>query len=126
MTERILRVLVVDDEEMIVRLLRGYLEDSGFEVRTAATGRDALAVIEGERIDAAIVDVRLPDMAGDEVVIRGAGLSPGTKFFIHTGSIDYTLSPELIAAGVDDDSVIRKPVLDMTEIRRLIEMKVKG
>lgn len=121
-----LRVLVVDDEEMIVRLMRGFLEDAGFVVRTAATGEDALRILGDERIDAAIVDVRLPDMAGDEVVLTGCRLQHHTQFFMHTGAIDYVPPPELLAAGIDDECVIHKPVLDMAEIRLLIEKKVKG
>lgn len=121
-----LTVLIVDDEEMIVKLLGRFLEDGGFEVRTAATGEAALGVLGEERIDAAIVDVRLPDMSGDEVALKGIRLQPRTRFFIHTGSIDYALPPDLVAAGMDDSCVIHKPVTDLAELRRLIEEKVRG
>ncbi len=124
MENRRLRVLIVDDEEMIIRLLKGYLEDSGFEVRTALTGEEGLRLLAEERFDAAIVDVRLPDMGGDEVVLKGGGAQPHIRFFIHTGSIEYMPSDDLRSAGVDEESVIRKPVLDMADIRRLIERKV--
>ena len=115
-----MRVLIVDDEPMIVRMMKNYLEDRGFEVTAAATGREAQRCIAEREYDAAIVDVRLPDMDGDRFIAAAARTRPWMRFFIHTGSIDYAPSEELKRLGVDEGSIIHKPVREMDEIRRMI------
>jgi DNA-binding response OmpR family regulator len=119
-----IRVIVVDDEKMITKMLKGFLEDNGFAVDTAATGAEGLAVLSNKHFDAAIIDIRLPDMDGNQVVARAMELRPRLKCFIHTGSIDYLPSEELIALGVTAESIIHKPVLDMGDICRMIRKKV--
>jgi two-component system alkaline phosphatase synthesis response regulator PhoP len=61
------KVLVVDDEAQIVRVLKAYLEKSGFEVVTAADGPAALTVFQREKPDFMILDLNLPGMDGLEV-----------------------------------------------------------
>lgn len=64
------RVLVVDDESSITELVSMALRYEGYEVSTAATGRDALAMAETVRPDLIILDVMLPDIDGFEVAQR--------------------------------------------------------
>jgi len=64
------RILVVDDEENITFLLDAALRHFGFEVRLAATGREALQAVGGFRPDVVLLDVMLPDLDGFEVVRR--------------------------------------------------------
>jgi DNA-binding response OmpR family regulator len=64
------RILVVDDELALRRLLRAYLRKEGFEVLEAATGEQALAVMREGQVDLALVDVMLPELDGFEVVRR--------------------------------------------------------
>jgi len=64
------RVLVVDDELSLRRLLRLYLSKAGFTVEEASTGTEALAVLRRGGIDLAIVDVMLPELDGFELVRR--------------------------------------------------------
>lgn len=66
----IARVLVVDDEHALRRLLRLYLENDGFEVVEADDGLDALSLLRRGGIDLALVDVMLPELDGFEVVRR--------------------------------------------------------
>jgi DNA-binding response OmpR family regulator len=120
-----IRVIIIDDEKMITRMLKGYLEDHGFAVKTAHTGGEGLALLAREPFDAAIIDLRLPDMDGSEVITRGIEIQPHIKCFIHTGSIDYMPSEDLVSMGIDLDSIIHKPILNMEDICRMIEKKVK-
>ena len=60
-------VLVVDDEVRIRDLVRRYLEHDGHQVLTAGTGAEALAVGAHSDIDLVILDLRLPDIGGEEV-----------------------------------------------------------
>ena len=64
------RVLVVDDEQALRRLLRLYLEKEGYEVVEADDGLDALSLLRRSEIDVALVDVMLPELDGFEVVRR--------------------------------------------------------
>ncbi|HZI50409.1 MAG TPA: response regulator transcription factor [Terriglobia bacterium] len=61
------RVLIVDDDPDIVRLVRYNLSHSGFEVQTAATGREALELVQKQPPDLVVLDVMLPDVDGLEV-----------------------------------------------------------
>jgi DNA-binding response OmpR family regulator len=64
------RVLVVDDEAPLRRLLRLYLSKEGIAVTEATNGTDALALVRRGDFDLAIVDVMLPEMDGFELVRR--------------------------------------------------------
>lgn len=66
--ERALTVLVVDDEEDIVGLMRDFLEAEGYTVRVVGNGRDALAIMEREPVDCVLLDVMMPGMSGFDVL----------------------------------------------------------
>jgi two-component system, OmpR family, response regulator len=70
MSTRAARVLVVDDEDNITFLLEATLRHFGYEVRVAATGRDALTGVAEFDPDVVLLDVMLPDLDGFEVVRR--------------------------------------------------------
>ena len=73
------RILVVDDENSISDLIATSLKFVGFDVRTAATGSQALTVAEEFKPHAMILDVMLPDLDGFEVCrqIRNEGIEVG-------------------------------------------------
>lgn len=62
------KVLVVDDDEHILRSLAQYLELEEFSVRTASGGAEALAKVEEEKPDLMVLDVMMPEMDGFEVL----------------------------------------------------------
>ncbi len=70
MSERLPRVLVVDDEENITFLLDSALRHFGFDVRVANNGRDAIAAVSSFNPDVMLLDVMLPDLDGFEIVRR--------------------------------------------------------
>ncbi|MFN2184473.1 MAG: response regulator transcription factor [Anaerolineae bacterium] len=61
------RILVVDDDREIVRLLRGYLEQAAYEVMCAYDGETALHILRREHPDLAVLDLMLPDRDGWEI-----------------------------------------------------------
>jgi CheY-like chemotaxis protein len=62
------QILVIDDEELIIRSLAKLLEKNGFETFVAKTGQDALVMAEEEEFDLFISDIRMPGMNGIETV----------------------------------------------------------
>jgi CheY-like chemotaxis protein len=62
------RILIIDDEELIIKSLSRLLEKNGYEVFIAKNGRDALIITEDEQFDLIIADIRMPGMNGVETV----------------------------------------------------------
>jgi len=116
MGDRRISVLIVDDEEIISSLLKDFLEDMGLQVATVGNGSDALSALAGCGFNAAIVDMRLPDMTGNDLISRAYAIRPDTKYFIHTGSLDYQLPDDLRRLGLTEKMIIHKPVTDIMSI----------
>ena len=65
-----MRILIVDDEAMQRDLLHGFLEKKGYSVDVAANGTEALAHFHRTPYQLVLLDHKMPDMAGDEVLAR--------------------------------------------------------
>ena len=101
------RVLVIDDEPAIRRLLRTSLAAEGYEVVDAATGEEGLAAFTRTRFDLVLLDLGLPDVEGRDVIrrIREKGLTPIIVLSIRS---DERGKVEALDAGADD--YVTKPV----------------
>lgn len=110
------KVLVVDDEPGIRESLADFLGDYEFEVFSAESAEKALKIVEREELALAIVDLRLPGISGDTMILRSHSFRPEMKFLIHTGSVDYRLSDELKAIGMGSENLFLKPIPDLTVI----------
>ncbi len=98
------RILVVDDDKEIVRLVRAYLEQAGYEVLVAYDGESALHILRRERPDLLILDLMLPDRDGWDVtrIVRGDPSLERTPILMLTARVqdhDKILGLEL---GADD------------------------
>jgi DNA-binding response OmpR family regulator len=85
------KILILDDEKELAFTFGAILEMEGYEVLTAEKGSEAENILKTEKIDAAFVDLHLPDMDGMAVVKLIKKMSPDTKVGIMSG--DH--SPEL-------------------------------
>jgi two-component system NtrC family sensor kinase len=103
------RVLVVDDEDSIQRLLTGVLEMDGHDVQTANNGREALDRIEHGEFDLIITDIKMPVMGGPDLykLLRSAGNPLARRVIFITGD---TVAPDTrrFLQGVDN-AVLAKP-----------------
>ena len=95
------RVLVVDDEQQLLRALRVILRQAGFEALPASTGEEALDVAALQRPDAAIVDLLLPGMDGVELSRRLRECS-AIPLIVLSGVGDEDAKVRALAAGADD------------------------
>src|SRR5690606_15321850 len=74
-------ILVAEDEEQLLRMLRSTLVYAGYQVATVRTGADALAMVKGHKFDVVLLDLGLPDMDGQEV-IRAARASTAAPIIV--------------------------------------------
>ena len=79
------KILIVDDEAQIRRFLSITFEQAGYAVRTAASGRDAIALCADEEFDVVLSDVVMPEMNGHELAEWVAAHRPATHFALMSG-----------------------------------------
>jgi len=98
------RILVVDDDKDIVRVLRSYLEQAGYEVFTANNGNTALHILSRERPDLVVLDLMLPDKDGLDVtrVVRGDPALARTYILMLTARVEDTDKVVGLELGADD------------------------
>lgn len=107
-------ILVVDDQPQNLRLLDAILSPRGYDVRTAASGEEALATIEAQDVDLVLLDIVMPVMDGYEVCRRVRGQA-GTAYLpvvMLTASGDEQ-KVKALEAGADD--FLAKPI-DQSEL----------
>jgi response regulator RpfG family c-di-GMP phosphodiesterase len=92
-------VLLVDDEPGVLAALRRVLRARGFEVLCASGGQEALKVLERERIDAIITDMRMPGMSGAEFLKASLALAPDAVRVLLTGYADVGSAAQAINDG---------------------------
>jgi two-component system OmpR family response regulator len=96
------RLLVVEDEEMILELLSGSLRFAGFDVVTAVSGAEALRAVQASRPDLVLMDVMLPDGDGFEVVRRMRSSGPDVPVIFVTARDGVRERVAGLALGADD------------------------
>lgn len=121
-----IRILVVDDEEVITFTLSAFLEDHGYEVFVANDDAKAFEIIQNQPLDIAIVDMRLKEFDGNTFILAAHEMQPELKFIIHTGSATYTIPPEMAALGISEQDVFLKPIRDFNNLFKVIERKTRG
>jgi len=97
-----LTILLVDDEELLVKSCSRLLEQEGYQVVTAYRGRDALELARRHRPDIVLADLMLPDMDGMELLREVRQLDPQTLVIMITGFATVDSSIEAIRAGAYD------------------------
>ena len=105
-----IHVLVIDDEPAICASLSAFLEDYGFQASTAESAEEALDLMKSNPYDICIVDLRLPGMSGEDLILKAKERYPDQKHIIYTGSISYNLSDKLKEAGMRPEHVFLKPI----------------
>ncbi|MDD2734140.1 MAG: response regulator [Desulfuromonadaceae bacterium] len=118
------RILCVDDEQMNRSLLEAMLVPRGFEVLMASNGREALDIIQRERVDIVLLDVMMPEMDGFEVcrIIKNDERYRHIPVVMITGYAAKESRIKGIEAGAED--YISKP-FDSTEVLARIGMLLK-
>jgi len=100
------KILVVDDEAKIVKVLKAYLEQSGFNVLTAADGKVALAIFQRDKPDFMILDLNLPGMDGLDVC-RAVRRQSNIPILMLTARVEE--ADKLIGLELGADDYVVKP-----------------
>jgi PAS domain S-box-containing protein len=103
------RILIVDDEPSICTLLIEGLTPEGFECRAAGGGAEAIEILEQERFDALISDLRMPGISGLALLEAVRTKYPRMSFLMATGVDNVRVGVEAMKQGADD--YIVKPFL---------------
>jgi len=92
-------VLVVDDEESILRSIKRLLRKCDCRIELATCGADALVILEEQNVAVIVCDQRMPEMTGAEVLERSVKISPETFRITLTGYTDLASAQKSINQG---------------------------
>ncbi|MCP4295272.1 MAG: response regulator [Proteobacteria bacterium] len=137
------RILIIDDEELIRQSYSDFLIDMGYEILTAENGRIGLEVFQQEKVNLVLVDLRMPEVEGLEVLKSISQSSPDTPLIVssgtgaisdvvealRSGAWDYLLKPlsdfnvliHAVANGLDKARLIRENL----DYQKHLEIKVE-
>lgn len=128
MKERILRILIVDDEEVLTLGYSKCLTKVGYEVKTAGSGEEAIKFLKDEMFDLVLLDIRLPHMSGMEVLSKALEIDPALIVIMITahGSVQSAVDAMRMGAfdyllkGFDHEELrtVVKKALDMYRLKR--------
>ncbi|HVP26478.1 MAG TPA: response regulator [Candidatus Bathyarchaeia archaeon] len=102
------RILVVDDDESIRKTISTILEEKGYIVNTAENGKEAIEKTNARFYNLALIDIRLPDMEGTELLTRIRETTPPMIKIIVTGF--PSLQNAMEAVNKSADAYLIKPV----------------
>lgn len=111
-----IKLLIVDDEQEFAATLLARLKLRNFEVTTVANGRDAIAAVEEEMPDVMVLDLKMPDLDGLEVLAQLRRKYKHLKVIILTGHGSFEAGREGMELGAID--YLMKPV----DLNKLIEV----
>lgn len=116
------RILIVDDEESIRKVLAAILEEEGYITETAKNGKEAIEKSEARFYNLALLDVRLPDMEGTELLTAIRETTPKMVKIIMTGY--PSLQNAIEAVNKDADAYILKP-FKVKDVLKTIKEELK-
>jgi DNA-binding response OmpR family regulator len=112
------KLLIADDDEVLANLLSSHLREKGYSVDSAYAGNQAIDMVKGTRFDLVILDVKMPDVNGFDVLKFIKGNFPSVKVIMLTAYADMINAIKAKRLGADD--FIGKPY-DLDEIYQTID-----
>ena len=116
-------ILVVDDDKSILRTFTRILQKNGYKIDTAETGKEAIEKADTQHYDLALVDIRLPDMDGTELLAKIKQQLRNTIKIMITGFPSIESGVKALDEGAD--AYLVKPVKP-EELLMLIKQKLKN
>jgi DNA-binding NtrC family response regulator len=120
--EKQARIIIIDDDENIRKVLQTILEDEGYYIETAETAKKGIEKCESSFYNLALIDVRLPDMEGIELLTKLPSTKPKMRKIIVTGY--PTLQNAVSAVNNGADGYVLKP-FDVEKILATIKFQLQ-
>ena len=118
------KCLIADDHPALTSAVSAYLADNGFEiVGPVPDGRRAIALAEEHKPELALVDYRMPRLAGVELVRKLREVSPDTRIAVYTADADERIAHEVLEAGAAALVLKEAPLADLV---RALESALAG
>jgi DNA-binding NtrC family response regulator len=111
------KILVVDNDEKILSILREYLELCHYQVRTVETGLEALKLLRSEDYHVLLTDIVMPDISGLGLIEITKKEFPALPVIAMTG---YGKQVKDLASEISPDHYLEKP-FNLTELSRIID-----
>jgi DNA-binding response OmpR family regulator len=116
------RILIVDDDEAILESLKAILELKGYKIDTAKTGQEAIEKSKANFYNLALLDIKLPDMEGTDLLVKMHGSEPKMMKVMLTGF--PSLENAVRALNLGADAYLMKPI-NPKELLKVIEEKLR-
>ncbi len=117
------QIIVIDDDKSILRTFTRILQKSGYEIDVAETGKEAIEKAAKKKYDLALIDIRLPDMDGTDLLVKTQQTMQDSVKIMITGFPSLETGVKALDEGAD--AYLVKPVKP-EELLALIEEKFKA
>jgi two-component system response regulator AtoC len=115
------RILIVDDEPTLVDILVEQFINSNYEIETAGTGIDALRAVKRERPDVVLLDIKMPNMNGIDVLKEIMKIDKSITVIMITGNTELSVTVEALRNGAF--GYVPKP-FDFRYLQHLIAVSI--
>ena len=103
-----MKILIADDDALQRELLKGFLENQGYETLTASDGLEALALFEREPVQLVLLDQKMPGLTGEEALKKMKAMNPMVQAIMITAYGDLNTAVTVLKLGAGD--FLEKPV----------------
>ena len=115
-------ILIVDDDQIIRETLRDLLESKGYSVDTVETGKEAMEKVKARSFDLALLDIKLPDIEGTELLRKMHAIAPRIMKVMMTAYGALRIAMDSFNFGAD--AYLLKPIKD-EDLLRTVEEKLR-
>ena len=115
-------ILIVDDDEIIRETLREFLESKGYALETAETAKEAMEKSRGRTFNLALLDIKLPDMEGTELLKKMHSIAPRMMKVMITAH--GTLKNAMDSLNFGADAYLLKPINEK-ELLNIVDEKLR-
>lgn len=124
MKTRMKTILILDDEAAVRESFADYFEDQLWGVIQAGSAEEALEFLKHSTVQAAVVDVRLPGINGNDFIRKMCTITHQIAFVICTGSPEYVIPDDLLILPCVSSILMKKPVSSFSELENLINRTI--
>ncbi len=117
----LIKVVIVDDDPLVVRLLRLHAENYGFTVDACTASDEALETVQEGGVDILVTDLNMPGMSGWDLIKKVRATEDGAFIRIIVVSGEVSDMDKTLADDLDCDAIFEKQTIEMTNLVNKIE-----